>query len=129
MLFTESLEYIAETGVQKWMNEALSKLKIKNVQVEYQPTNKKEPVLWEKSSRLLLIHEPDHYKAVLYFLQWVVSELPKQWKEVWKNLQHIEKNQGKKQAEKALQDYIHEKEIKKRRWIPGQRTLERYWDK
>jgi len=128
MLFTESLEYIAETGVQNWINEALSKLKIKNVQVEYQPTNKKEPVLWEKNSRLLLIHEPDHFKAVLYFLEWVVSELPKQWKEVWENLQHIEKNQGKKEAEKVLQDYINEKEIKKRR-IPGQRTLKGYWDK
>ena len=128
MLFTESLEYLAETGVQNWINEALSKLKIKNVQVEYQPTNKKEPVLWEKNSRLLLIHEPDHFKAVLYFLEWAVSELPKQWKEVWENLQHIEKNQGKKEAEKVLQDYINEKEIKKRR-IPRQRTLKGYWDK
>ena len=127
MLFTESLEYIAETGVQNWINEALSKLKIKNVQVEYQPTNKKEPVLWEKNSRLLLIHEPDHFKAVLYFLEWAVSELPKQWKEVWEDLQRIEKNHGKKEAEKLLQDYIYKMKIRKRRWIPGQRTHKTFW--
>ena len=118
MLFTESLEYLAEMGVQNWMNEALSKMKIKNDQVEYQPVKKKEPIVWKKNSRLLMIHEPDHFKAVLYFLEWTVSELPKQWKEVWENLQHIEKNQGKKEAEKILQNYIYEREIKKRRWTP-----------
>lgn len=110
MLFTESFQYLLETGFQNWMTESLSKMKIDDVQAEYRPTDENEPIEWEESSRLLVIHEPDPFNAALIFLEWVSSELPKQWKQVWNNLQQIENTHGRSAAEIVLQDYIHEME-------------------
>jgi hypothetical protein len=56
----------------------------------------------------LIIHEPDPFHAALLFLGWVASELPKQWKQVWENLQQIEQIHGKEAAETVLKDYINE---------------------
>ena len=106
MLFTESFRYLQESGFQDWMTDALSQMNIKDVQAEYQPTDKKEPLIWRENSRLLIIHEPDPFTAALYFLEWTASELPKQWRSVWENLQRIERKQGKKASENALNDYI-----------------------
>lgn len=108
MLFTESFEYLLETGFQNWMSESLSQMKIDDVQAEYRPSDTNEPIIWSTDSRLLVIHEPDPFNAALLFLGWVASELPKQWKQVWENLQQIERSHGKEAAETVLKDYINE---------------------
>ncbi len=110
MLFTESFQYLLETGFQNWMTEALTKMNIDDVEVDYHPMDEKEPLVWEESSRRLIIHEPDLFHAAVIFLEWVTSELPRQWKRVWINLQQIEKTHGRSASEVVLQDYIIEME-------------------
>ncbi|MBE0633691.1 hypothetical protein IH574_03895 [Candidatus Bathyarchaeota archaeon] len=110
MLFTESFQYLLETGFQNWMTEALTKMNIDDVEVDYLPTDEKEPLVWEESSRRLIIHEPDPFHAAVIFLEWVTSELPRQWRRVWINLQQIEKTHGRSASEVVLQDYIIEME-------------------
>ncbi len=92
------------------MTESLSKLNIDDVVVDYHPSDEKEPLVWSETNRLLTIHEPDPFHAAVIFLEWVTSELPRQWKQVWDNLQQIEKTHGKDAAETVLQDYIFEME-------------------
>ncbi len=121
MLFTESFEYILETGFQNWMTETLTQMKITDIQAEYMPTEQDEPIIWQEDSRLLVIHEPDPFHAALIFLEWIAAELPKQWKGVWDNLQQIEENHGRKAAETVLQDYI--KEMETRAFTPNWKSL------
>ena len=108
MLFTESFEYILETGFQNWMTEALTKMKITDIQADYRPTEENELIIWQEDTRQLVIHEPDPFNAALIFLEWVSSELPRQWRKVWENLQQIEENHGKEAADIVLLDYISE---------------------
>lgn len=119
MLFTESFEYLLETGFQNWMSETLTQMKITDVQAEYKPAEENEPIIWQKETRQLLIHEPDTFNAALIFLEWVASELPRQWRQVWQNLQQIEENHGKEAAETVLLDYISEMDKRNTRpsWV------------
>jgi len=117
MLFTESFEYILETGFQNWMTEALTKMKITDIQADYRPTEDNEPIIWQEDTRQLVIHEPDTFNAALIFLEWVSSELPLQWRKVWENLQQIEENHGKEATETVLLDYI--SEMDKRNTCPS----------
>ena len=117
MLFTESFEYLLETGFQNWMTDTLTQMKITDVQAEYRPTEQDEPIIWQEDQRLLVIHDPDPFHAATIFLEWVAAELPKQWKTVWSNLQEIEETHGKKAAETVLQDYI--KEMDTRAFTPN----------
>jgi len=121
MLFTESFGYLLETGFQNWMTESLTQMKISNVHAEYKPTHESEPIIWQEDSRLLIIHEPDLFQAALIFLEWVESELPRQWKQVWENLQNIEKSHGREAAETVLSDYI--SVMDKREIRPSWKTL------
>ena len=110
MLFTESFQYLLETGFQNWMTEALNKMNIYDIEVDYRPTDENESLEWNESIRRLVIHEPDPFQAAIIFLEWLTSELPRQWKQVWENLQQIEKIHGKEAADIILQDYINEME-------------------
>ncbi len=108
MLFSESFQYLMETGFQNWMTEALTKMGIDDVEVDYHPKEDIEPIVWDESSRRLIIHEPDPFQAVVLFLEWVTTELPRQWRQVWNSLQQIEETHGRDAAEAVLQDYINE---------------------
>ena len=110
MLFTESFQYLKETGFQNWMTEALTKMNIDDVIVDYRPKDEYEPLVWEEHSRRLTIHEPDQFHAAVIFLEWVTSELPRQWRQLWNTLQQIEETHGRDAAEIVLQDYINEME-------------------
>lgn len=110
MLFTESFQYLLETGFQNWMTEALAKMNIDDVEIDYRPTDENEPLIWEGASRRLIIHEPDPFNAAVIFLDWITTELPRQWRKVWDNLQQIENTHGRDAAEVVLQDYINEME-------------------
>lgn len=106
MMFTESFQYLLETGFQNWMIETLTKMNIEDVEVDYRPSDEKEPLVWEESQRRLIIHEPDPFHAAVYFLEWVTAELPRQWGKVWNYLQQVEKTHGRDAAKAVLQDYI-----------------------
>jgi len=92
------------------MTESLTKMSIYDIEVDYRPTDENEPLEWNESSRRLVIHEPDPFHAAIIFLEWLTSELPRQWKQVWENLQQIEKTHGREAAETMLKDYINEME-------------------
>ena len=92
------------------MTESLTKMSIYDIEVDYRPTDENEPLEWNESSRRLIIHEPDPFHAAIIFLEWLTSELPRQWKHVWENLQQIEKTHGREAAEIMLKDYINEME-------------------
>jgi hypothetical protein len=101
------------------MTESLTQMKITDVQAEYKPTNENEPIIWREDTRQLVIHEPDPFHAALIFLEWVASELPRQWQQVWESLQHIEKKHGREAAKTVLLDYISEmdKHDVRPRWV------------